>query len=163
MQPSDEIRKYSNVVCEQIRWEKAHTVVAVEIESHILDQRDAYLSNGENETTATQKAIQEMGDAVSVGLALDKTHKPKPQWAMIALTTLLLVIGTIANSLISVYQYSLKDFTVIPFVIAFGLFILCYFGDFTLLGKHPSLIYCIFTIISLLGLLLGGQVNGASR
>ena len=129
MQPFDEIRKYSNVVCEQIRWEKAHNIVAVEIENHILDQRDAFLSTGEDEITATQKAIKEMGDAVSVGLALDKTHKPKPQWAMIA----------------------------------FGLFILCYFGDFTLLGKRPSLIYCIFTIIFLLGLLLGVQVNGASR
>lgn len=160
MQPSDDIKKYSNVVCEQIRWKKAHNIVAVEIENHIFDQRDAYLVAGDDEATATQKAVQQMGDAVSVGLELDKTHKPKAQWTMITLTIILILIGTFANSFVNVNQYSLTDFTAIPFVIAFGLFIICYYVDFTLLGKCPTLLYYLLIIISVLALLSSGSING---
>ncbi len=162
MQPSDEIKKYSNVVCEQIRWKKAQNIVSMEIENHILDQRDAYLADGDDEATATQKAVKQMGDAVYVGLELDKTHKPKAQWAMITLTSILMLIGIFANSIVNVYQYSLKDFSVIPFVIAFGIFMICYFGDFTLLGKYPTLFYYLLIIISVLILFMGGNINGRS-
>lgn len=82
MSQSDEIKQYVKTVCEQIRWKKARSIVAEEIENHICDQRDAYVSQGEDEKTATEKAILQMGNAVSVGMELDKIHRPKPQWTM---------------------------------------------------------------------------------
>jgi len=55
MSQSDEIKQYVKTVCEQIRWKKARSIVAEEIENHICDQRDAYVSQGEDEKTATEK------------------------------------------------------------------------------------------------------------
>jgi len=49
MSQSDEIKQYVKTVCEQIRWKKARSIVAEEIENHICDQRDAYVSQGEDE------------------------------------------------------------------------------------------------------------------
>ena len=67
MQPFDEIKQYCKTVCEQIRWKKAHNIISEEIENHLYDQRDAYISQGEDEKSAIQKAILQMGDAVSIG------------------------------------------------------------------------------------------------
>jgi hypothetical protein len=53
----DEFKKYSTTVCDQIRWKKAHGSIAHEIEDHLCDQRDYYMSQGEEEEAATQKAI----------------------------------------------------------------------------------------------------------
>ena len=90
MGPFDKIKDYGVTVCNQIRWKRAHPLIEEEIENHIIDQRDAYISDGDDETTATNKAIIQMGDPVEVGIQLDRTHRPKPQKTMIFLTMLLL-------------------------------------------------------------------------
>ena len=41
-----------------------------------------------------------MGDPVSVGAALDQTHKPAPQWGIIGLVLLLFVLGGIIQVLL---------------------------------------------------------------
>jgi len=38
MSQSDEIKQYVKTVCEQIRWKKARSIVAEEIENHICDK-----------------------------------------------------------------------------------------------------------------------------
>jgi len=38
MSQSDEIKQYVKTVCEQIRWKKARSIVAEEIENHILSE-----------------------------------------------------------------------------------------------------------------------------
>ncbi len=160
MQPYDEIKAYSDDVCRQIRWKKAKPLVAAEIENHIRDQRDAYRQAGDDEAAATQKAVLQMGDAVSVGLALDKTHRPRPQWPLIALSGGLMAVGAFFTYLIAAAGYSDIAFSGTPYLLAFGIFILCYQLDFTLLGRHPMKIYFGVLAVSLLGLLLGTGVNG---
>ena len=89
MNVSDAFHRYAEKVCEQIRWKKAHSAVAQEIEDHLTDQKNAYLAAGDSESIAEEKALLQMGDPVSVGAALDQTHKPAPQWGMIGLVLLL--------------------------------------------------------------------------
>lgn len=78
MNVSDAFHRYAEKVCEQIRWKKAHPAVAQEIEDHLTDQKNAYLAAGDSESIAEEKALLQMGDPVSVGAALDQTHKPAP-------------------------------------------------------------------------------------
>ena len=52
---------------QQIRWKKAQSPVLEEINNHIIDQRNAFVSDGFNEEEATNKAIAEMGDPIAVG------------------------------------------------------------------------------------------------
>lgn len=160
MQPFEQIKEYCNQVNEQIRWKKAKPMIAAEIENHLCDQRDAYISSGDNETAATQKAILQMGDAVFVGQELDKAHRPKPQWFMIALTGFLMLIGLSVNYLISATTHSLHSFSILPVAFAFGLFICCYYMDFTRLGKHSKKIYAFILIVSVIGILRSTGVNG---
>jgi cell division protein FtsW (lipid II flippase) len=160
MQPFDEIKQYSKTVCEQIRWKKAHNIISEEIENHLCDQRDAYISQGEDEKLATQKAILQMGDAASIGMELDKTHKPKPQWTMIILTVVLMLIGMLSNYFIASSEYSLDRFSLAPYIIALTVFLVCYFLDFSILGKCAKYFYFIALVVSVTGLLFGNQING---
>ena len=84
MLPVNKIHEFSKIVCGQIRWKRAHPVIMEEIENHIVDQRDAYIANGADETEATANAITQMGDPVDIGNQFDRTHRPKPQWGMIS-------------------------------------------------------------------------------
>ncbi|WP_206457842.1 FtsW/RodA/SpoVE family cell cycle protein [Anaerovorax sp. IOR16] len=159
MQPFEQIKEYCNKVSEQIRWKKAKPIISTEIEHHLCDQRDAYMSGGDDENLATQKAIAQMGDAVFVGQELDKTHKPKSQWLMIVLTGILILTGLSIHYFIDA-SASLRRFSILPYALAFGLFICCYYIDFTLLGKHANKIYGLILIISIIEIMLGTGVNG---
>lgn len=121
MLPLNKIKDYSESVCNQIRWKKAHSVIAEEIENHLCDQRDAYIVEGKEESVATNMAIKQMGDPVLIGMGLDQTHKPKAQWSMLVLTTLIFIIGfairIIAND---TDNYSLEFYFLLPAALGIG-------------------------------------------
>lgn len=160
MQPLEEVKKYSQTVCEQIRWKKAHRAIAEEIENHICDQRDAYMLEGEEEEEATLNAIKQMGDAVGVGAELDKAHRPKPQWTLITLTLVLMFIGAGVSSLNSTQWNAQSNFHVLPFIAAAAVFFITYFLDFSILGKYPKQCYFLIMAIGMAGLMFSSQVNG---
>lgn len=161
MQQHDYIKDYSNKVIEQIRWKKARTIIASEIENHLYDQRDAYILDGEDEYSATQKSIQQMGDAVFIGQELDKAYRPRSQWFMMLLTGFLLLIGMLVQYTINSLQNSPNAFHIFPYILAFGLFFICYRLDFTLLGKHTTKLYLFLLIASIFVLVLSTRVAGA--
>lgn len=145
MNVSDAFHRYAEKVCEQIRWKKAHPAVAQEIEDHLTDQKNAYLAAGDSESIAEEKALLQMGDPVSVGAALDQTHKPAPQWGMIGLVLLLFVLGGIIQVLLLKTIPAGDDafaarsaqvlFVFLPLSLA--AFVGMYFLDFSFFGKHP--------------------------
>ena len=99
-----------------------------------------------------------MGDAVSVGMELDRIHRPKPQWIMISLTALLMLIGALANYFIDKSEYTLFSFA--PYIIALTVFLICYFLDFTVLGRYAGYIYLLVLAFSAFQILLGKSVGG---
>lgn len=155
MSASDPFKTYTQKVCEQIRWKKAHPAVEKEMDNHLLDQRDAYIAQGDEESTATEKALLQMGDPVSVGAALDSTHKPAPQWGMIGLVLVLFILGAViqfyvlSHGLDETYSASSPARLTVFLVLGLAAFVGAYFLDFSFIGKHPFL---------LLGLLLSIEV-----
>ena len=93
MKPS-KITEYLEVVCRQIRWKKAQTSVLEEIENHIIDQKNALISDGFSEEEATDKAIAEMGDPIVVGEQLDRVHRPGLIGTSIGILLVLVILGT---------------------------------------------------------------------
>lgn len=160
MQSIKPIKDYCNKVSEQIRWKKAKPIIITEIENHLYDQRDAYMASGDDENAATHKAISQMGDAIFLGQELDKTHKPKPQWLMIVLTGIIMLLGLFINDYINASTASLGTFGFLPYVFAFGIFVGCYYIDFTVLGKHSMKIYLFILCVSIIGVLFCPRVNG---
>lgn len=144
MQPFDKIKEYAKTVCDQIKWEKAHSIITEEIENHLIAQRDAYIAEGADEAAATDKAITQMGDPVIAGTQLDHTHRPKPQWGMLALTIALLSGGFIIRLF---FFDHVRWEQIAATIIGLGLMAATYFADFTLIGKYPKTIY--FSILAL--------------
>lgn len=148
MQQFDKIKEYTNSVCNQIRWKKAHPIISREIENHLLDQKEAYLADGVDETTSIEKAIEQMGDPVTVGAQLDRTHRPRPEWSMILLTIFLLMIGLIINyflnkSLVNSLEFNYFGLVVIATMIGIICMVVTYFIDFTIIGKYPKIIFSL--------------------
>ena len=169
MNVSDAFHRYAEKVCEQIRWKKAHPAVAQEIEDHLTDQKNAYLAEGDSESIAEEKALLQMGDPVSVGAALDQTHKPAPQWGMIGLVLLLFVLGGIIQVLLLKTIPAGDDafaarsaqvlFVFLPLSLA--AFVGMYFLDFSFFGKHPYVLpLCLLAVdlaAQMFGIAYGGQ------
>ena len=67
---------------DQVRWKKARPGLAAEIRTHLLDQRDACLAQG---------------DPVALGTDLDRVHRPRPQWGLLVFALALAALGTLVR------------------------------------------------------------------
>ena len=168
MNVSDAFHRYAEKVCEQIRWKNAHPAVVQEIEDHLTDQKNAYLAAGDSESIAEEKALLQMGDPVSVGTALDQTHKPAPQWGIIGLVLLLFVLGGIIQVLLLKTIPAGNDalatrsaqvlFVFLPLSLA--TFVGMYFLDFSFFGKHPYVLPLGLLMVDLAAHLFGVFYGG---
>ena len=85
--------EYLEILTEQIRCKMARGAVAEEMRWHIEDQTEAFLSEGMERKEAEEAAVREMGDPVEVGQDMDRIHRPKMAWSMIALIAAVSVAG----------------------------------------------------------------------
>ena len=88
------IRDYLDTVTAQIRWKRARAAAVRELETHLEDQRQEFQTEGHPPEEAERLAVEEMGDPVAVGTDLDRLHRPRPQWRMLAVTLALLLVGS---------------------------------------------------------------------
>ena len=139
MRSLDRINEYVSLLCQQIRWKKAHLRVSEEMENHIADGRDAYMEQGLDEQTATEKAIADTGDATLVGTQLDRIHRPRPQWDMFTWVAGFLVFGIFIN--LFVFGGWNLPHQLLGLTIGVAVMLGAYFVDFTVLGKYPRIIY----------------------
>lgn len=142
------IEVYTNEVCNQINWKKSHDLVKTELTNHILDQRFIYLTEGDSDETATKEAISQMGDAVLVGTELNAIHKPRHQWIVIAIISILFALGVYIQKDIALFFAPHIDINLQHYAVGYVVFMLCYFLDFTLLGRYAKYIALILTTIS---------------
>lgn len=162
------ILAYINDVCEQIKFREVHQEVKLELKTHLQDIVEENLSKGFSEDEAVNQAITQMGSANIVGKQLDKIHKPKPEWSIIALSLLFASLGLLAmyfiekqslytSASISIFAKSLVT-TIIGVVIAAGL----YLYDYRKLESYSRHIY-LGTVLALLTVVVFGQsFNGKS-
>ena len=161
------MREYLDTVQEQIRWKRARPVVVWELEQHLTDQRDAFLEEGKAPEEAERLAVEEMGDPVTVGTELDRVHRPKPQWGLLAATLALALLGGILRVWLTASGADTYE-AVSPFrtAIALALGTVCllgaYFLDYTWLTRHAVGVYIGALILGVLSLWLSPLRNHAS-
>lgn len=160
MQPIEKIDKYVNLICEQIRWKKTHPGISEEMHNHIIDQRDAFMAEGLDEDTATDKAILETGDAATIGTQLDRTHRPKPQWFMLSLTAALIAVGLFLR-IFCISDGDIRDprIQLLSAGITVLVMLAAYFLDFSLIGKYPKILYCLFIGLFILSVVSSVEIN----
>ena len=100
--------EYLSAVQKQIRWKRAQKVVLEELRQHIDDQVDTFISQGMNRQEAIQHAIVQMGDPVTVGLELDRIHRPKTDFGLVFLTIGLITIGILSSFLMNSSLFSVQ-------------------------------------------------------
>ncbi|MCB8815393.1 FtsW/RodA/SpoVE family cell cycle protein [Desulfosporosinus shakirovi] len=142
---------YLVAVRQQIRWKKAQAPVLRELENHITDQKNAFLSQGLDEETATARAVAEMGDPVTAGQQLDRNHRPQPDWQLLVLTAVLLLLGLFFQFLMGPDLYDGREVFFRQLLWA-GLSVLAmlaaYFLDFTIMAKYPKLFFGALSVLT---------------
>ena len=86
------MENYLEKLLSQIRCKKARPYIADEIRGHIESQIEDNLSSGMTYEEAEKKAVADMGDPVAVGVSLDKIHKPKVDWKLLAVVAVLSIL-----------------------------------------------------------------------
>lgn len=160
------IRDYLDTVEEQIRWKRARPIVALELERHLQDQRDAFAEEGIPAAEAERLAVEEMGDPVTVGTELDHLHRPRPQWGLLALTMLLALAGGFLRVWLPIscveFPYGHTIRTVNALVLGTACLLGGYFLDYTWLIRHSRAVYISALILGVLSLKLPPCTNNAS-
>lgn len=152
--------EYLAALTGQIRSKKARSLVEEEIRAHLEDQAAAYEEHGLPREQAVQKAVEQMGDPVSVGIELDQIHRPKAGWRIIFMILVISFIGLLAQYF---FYYRFADAPMIhPRTVAaaapldifreqcgytlagLGIMILLYLIDYSMIGKWARLLGAAF-------------------
>lgn len=160
LQANKKIKDYIDSVCREIKWKKSHSYIANELENHIIDQQDAFMKEGLNENTALESAIKEMGDPIDVGSELDRIHKPKVEWSIIGLASILLLLGLIIQTMVIGGAETNIGRIVIYSGLGIVAMIAAYLSDYTIIGKYPNRLFFGFLAIVLGVSIISPQVRG---
>ena len=166
----NDIKSYLDTVCEQIRFQKAHTIVKRELQDHITDQTDAFIQQGFEKEIAVQKAIEQMGDPVLVGTELDRVHRPATKWEYIVFVILFSFINFILRFIVMQnvnyfhYDYFINWNTIFSLILGIAIMIVVCHIDFTILANNSQKIYMIYimsmVILHIYLSIWGTMVNG---
>lgn len=164
------VEEYLDKLGGQIRDKHARQFVADEVRGHIEDQADFFEKEGMSREEALSEAVKEMGDPVSVGIELDKIHRPHMEWGFLGYVMFISFLSLAVQYLINRGISNETDAGIIgapgwgyPLKITAGLaaMLLIYRLDYTVLVGKGSLIGGLhLSMITVLSLLFGEQING---
>ena len=84
------IKDFLENVCDQIRYKPIRNDISEELSLHIQEMKEEHLNYGISEKEAEERAVANMGDATEIGKKLDKIHRPKFDWILFLLVTILI-------------------------------------------------------------------------
>lgn len=160
------IQEFLQTICNQIRYKSIHKSIVNELSDHIYEQKDEFVRQGLDEETATVKAIEEMGDPVSVGRQLDNTHRPRTEWSILILAASLVVIGGMVQYFLSgAAENNSEMFSSFLAYCPVGIaaFMVAYFFDYTLLGRYSKLAFFVLSAATVAGFFIFDTRFGAYR
>lgn len=137
--------EYMELLSGQIRSSRARTEVCREIRAHIEDQAEAYRKTGMEPESAENRAVEQMGDPVEVGVEMDRIHRPKPGWKLILLICILSAAG-LAAQYFSLYRLEGDGFRIQCFYTFLGVCLMAviYRIDYSVVGKQAKILGGIF-------------------
>lgn len=85
---------FLNEVTDQIAYKPIRLSIRQELEEHLLDRMEDYESQGISSEDAMKKAVQEMGDAVRIGVELNEVHSVRSiSFPQIVVSCLFMLVG----------------------------------------------------------------------
>ncbi|AIQ13083.1 FtsW/RodA/SpoVE family cell cycle protein [Paenibacillus durus] len=105
MKDYNEMSPYLKRVCAQVRARAIHPELRRELGSHLVDLADDRESQGWEREEAVQWAMQQMGDPEAVGKSLNRIHRPRINWGLLAGALLFAGSGIIGMFSLSASSY----------------------------------------------------------
>ncbi len=149
-------------VISKVKSKEAHKMIEKELHHHLLELSQSFQNREDSREKAEEKAVQEMGNPYSIGERLNKLHKPRMDWMLIILFTIigafgfLPLIGNAPGSLFLERQaiwYSLGIIVLISFL----------FFDYRKLKNWWFLFYCSGVLVLLYLPVFGLSAGGVKR
>lgn len=160
--------EYLDIVESQIRCKMARGAVSKEIKAHIEDQAEAFRMEGMEPEDAEAAAVRGMGDPVEAGEALDRIHRPRMAWEMIALIAGLSIVGFLLQCFLKgglegeaiSAAYFVKQLLLL--LAGLGVMIGICFLDYSRIGYYAKEITVILFLLLVLGIhFFSPPVNGS--
>lgn len=163
------IKQYIEEVCKLIKNKRVHEDIKYELIDHIEEIIEDYRDVGLTEEEAIDKAIMQMGSSEIVGRNLNQVHKAAPDWVILGITGLFILVGIATLGFIqknnALSHSSYANFLGKTIVYALGgiLLVVGLFRiDYRRLKKYSKYIYggVIILLISQI-FIKPGYINGA--
>ncbi|MBZ6488505.1 FtsW/RodA/SpoVE family cell cycle protein [Priestia aryabhattai] len=77
----------------QIKSKEAKALVSAELHHHLNEVKHYWLQKGISEDQAEEKAVNQMGNPISIGQKLNRIHRPKVDWVTLILFVSALLLG----------------------------------------------------------------------
>ena len=165
---------YLEQLTEQIRCRRARPMIEEEIRGHIDEQKQDYMADGMTEAEAEEAAVREMGDPVEVGVELDRIHRPKLDKTLVAVISILAVLGMITQMFLAKAGEEngaagvLPSYDMVATLLSMGvwtllgmvLMLVLFYADYTLLGKYALWAWGAVAAGLFCYRLWGNRVNG---
>ncbi len=138
---SDKRTGFLDALCAQIRVDSARNSLRREYAAHLEDHAAALIREGVSPAEAMDQAVDSMGDPVLLGQQLDRIHRPRIHWGLLAGTFLLVGAGAILHGCAALWGGGgMGSYWVSVLWGGAGL-LLFQILDHSLLGKRPCLVY----------------------
>lgn len=157
------MEEYLKVLLEQIRCKKVHPYIREEIQGHMELQMEENRKKGMSQKEAEAAAIRDMGDPVEVGISLDKVHRPQMDLKAIGIVASMSVIGIFLHQLL-VRQMGEQaigsDLFAGYTLLGFGLMLLVYRMDYTMIARYAKALAIAFLLLCTLFHAGDVRING---
>ena len=159
------MEEYIKKLLEQVRFEKAHKAIGDEIRAHIENQIEANVLDGMDKETAEKKAVEDMGDPVETGIALDKVHRPQMAWGVVIVALFVAIVGTLIHVLMAKdpaleylkYRNDIGSFIMFT-VSGIAVMLLLYLLDYITVAKYSKVVATCMIAVYMLGIFLRDKV-----
>jgi cell division protein FtsW (lipid II flippase) len=159
------MEEYLKVLMEQIRCKKVHPYIKQEICGHLEEQIEDNMSEGMSREEAEKAAVADMGSPVEAGIALDKVHRPKMNWGVVGLMTIISIAGIVLHELmwrqIGVLALGSRDFVKYT-LLGFSLMLVVYRLDYSVIARYSKVIAAGMLAACFVAYAQGNFVDGIS-
>ena len=161
------MEEYIRKLLEQVRFKKAHKGIEDELRAHIEDQIEDNMASGMDREAAEKAAVEDMGDPVEAGISMDRVHRPRLAWNVIAIAVLIGVISSVIHEIMA-YDAGMADAAIsvlgshafyTKVLIGLVAMITVYMIDYTVIAKYAKVIALGmfgFLLVASLGLTING-------
>jgi len=158
---SSYINDFLRQVKNQIKSKEAKHFVEQELYTHILKRKQFLIHEGYSEEEAEKQVLEQMGNPSTLGKEMHQIHKPKVDWILIGLFTMVLIIGIVPFYFITFEKFLLIKrliYSLFGLMIAMGLMLIDYRKIIRLWPWLFALGICLSLYIS--HLTIGGIILG---